>query len=67
LTAILRIADAIDYTRQCDIEVASLEELKNGYLLEISGKNTSYIKIRIDKKKPLFEEHFGPLKVLDSR
>jgi exopolyphosphatase/pppGpp-phosphohydrolase len=66
LAAILRIADAIDYTRQYDIEVASLEELNNGYLLEISGENTSYIKTRIDKKKPLFEEHFGPLKVMDN-
>jgi exopolyphosphatase/pppGpp-phosphohydrolase len=63
LTAILRIADAIDYTRQCDIEVVSLDECKNHYTLSLSGGDLSYITTRVDKKKPLFVEHFGPLKV----
>lgn len=63
LAAILRIADAIDYTRQCDIEVVSLEELNNQYTLGLSGRDLTYITIRIDKKKPLFVDHFGPLKV----
>ena len=63
LAAILRIADAIDYTRQCDVEVAFLEEFNSQYSLEVSGGNTRYIKTRIDKKKPLFEEYFGTMEV----
>ncbi len=63
LAAILRIADAIDYTRQYDIEVTSLEELNNDYILGLSGEDLTYIAIRIDKKKSLFVNHFGPLKV----
>jgi exopolyphosphatase / guanosine-5'-triphosphate,3'-diphosphate pyrophosphatase len=63
LTAILRIADAIDYTRQGDIKVVSLDELNSHYTLHISGRNMTYITTRIDKKKPLFVEQFGPLKV----
>lgn len=63
LAAILRIADAIDYTRRCDIEVSFLEELNSHYILGLSGGDLAYITTRIDKKKPLFEEHFGFLMV----
>ncbi len=63
LTAILRIADGIDYTRQGDIKVVSLDELNSHYTLHISGRNMTYITTRIDKKKSMFVELFGPLKV----
>jgi exopolyphosphatase/pppGpp-phosphohydrolase len=63
LAAILRVADAIDYIRQCDTEVVSLDELNYCYVLYLSGRNIAYITARIDKKKPLFVEHYGPLKI----
>ncbi len=67
LAAILRIADAIDYTRQCDIEVTFLEEVNSHYVLGFSGEGLAHVTARIDKKKPLFEEYFGPLLVMDNR
>jgi exopolyphosphatase / guanosine-5'-triphosphate,3'-diphosphate pyrophosphatase len=67
LTAILRIADAIDYTRQCDIEVVFLEVQKCRYILSLSGSDLTYISTRIDKKKTMFVEQFGPLKVKDNQ
>ncbi len=61
LTAILRVADAIDYYRNDDVKITDISWCKQAVLLTFKGSMLDLIFERIVKKGVLFEEVFAPL------
>ncbi len=61
LTAILRMADAIDYYRRTDIAITNLYWRKGAVVMVMQGSMLDFVFERIAKKGTLFKELFAPL------
>lgn len=59
LTAILRIADSLDYTRMADVEIHSIEIIERKVVIQLSSQRSVLDMDKIKHKSQLFEEVYG--------